>query len=110
MLVTLFKTGKDGKPHYYTVHDRQQVLDSPYAVCASWRVGMGREREKLHRFSTLAERDAEIRRLMSRRIKDGYRLLYSFSRSGGPAFGLAPALDSAEGAGSGLPAIESRGL
>jgi hypothetical protein len=82
MLITLFKVGKDGKLRYYTVHDRQQVLDARYAICASWRVGVGQEREKLHRFERLADRDAVIRKLIAKRIKDGYRLLYTFSRSG----------------------------
>ncbi|MDP3177766.1 MAG: hypothetical protein Q8M76_07670, partial [Spirochaetaceae bacterium] len=86
--ITLFKTGKDGTLHYYTVHDRQQVLDAPYAICASWRAGLGREREKLHRYERLADRDAAIRKLIAKRIKDGYRLLYTFSRSGFSTMGL----------------------
>jgi hypothetical protein len=90
MIITLYKVGKDGKTHYYTVHDRQPLLDSPYSLCASWRVGLGKERERLHRFETLLERDAMIRRLMSRRIKDGYRILYTFSRGGVPV-GADPA-------------------
>jgi len=40
MIVILYKTGKGGKILYYTVHDRQLLLDSPYALCSSWRVGM----------------------------------------------------------------------
>ncbi len=82
MIITLYKEAKDGKTQYYTVHDRQQVLDAPYALCASWRIGSGRERERLHRFDSLAERDKMIRRLIAQRIKAGYRILYSFSRSG----------------------------
>jgi hypothetical protein len=80
MIITLYKAGKDGKTHYYTVHDRQPLLDSPYALCASWRVGLGKERERLHRFQTLLERDKMIRRLIALRIRDGYRLLYTFTR------------------------------
>jgi hypothetical protein len=83
MIVILYKTGKGGKILYYTVHDRQLLLDSPYALCSSWRVGLGRERERTHRFASLAARDEAIRRLVSGRIKDGYRLLYSFNRSSG---------------------------
>jgi hypothetical protein len=82
MIITLYKVGKDGKTHYYTVHDRQPLLDAPFAICASWRVGLGKERERLHRFESLPERDRTIRRLVSRRVKDGYRILYTFSRDG----------------------------
>ena len=82
MIITLFKPGEGGKMLYYTIHDRQPVLDAPYALCAAFRVGMGRERERLHRFDTLTDRDKMIRALISKRLKDGYRLLYSFSRSG----------------------------
>jgi hypothetical protein len=81
MIITLYKTGKDGRILYYTVHDRQPVLDAPYALCASWRAGLGRERERLHRFQTLAERDRMIRQLIERRVRDGYRVLYSFNRA-----------------------------
>lgn len=82
MIIILTKGGKDGRVHYYTIHDRQQVLDAPYALCAAWRVGMGRERERLHRFQSAAERDRTIRALVARKLREGYRLLYSFSRAG----------------------------
>jgi len=82
MIITLYKVGKDERTYYYTVHDRQPVLDAPCAICASWRVGLGKERERLHRFESLSDRDRMIRRLIARRIKDGYKILYTFSRGG----------------------------
>ena len=93
MIITLYKSGKDAKTHYYTIHDRQPVLDSPYALCASWRVGLGKERERLHRFHTLLDRDKMIRRLISARVRDGYRILYTFSRSG-VSVGRDPAVEA----------------
>lgn len=80
MIVTLFKAGKAGRTLYYTVHDRQQSLTSPYALTAAWRSGNGKEREKLYCFDSLGEMDTMIRTILARRIKDGYRLLYSWSR------------------------------
>lgn len=94
MIITLFKVGRDGKTYYYTVHDRQPVLDAPYAICASWRVGSGKEREKLHRFETLLDRDKMIRRIIAQRVKGGYKILYTFTR-GGVSVGADPALASA---------------
>jgi hypothetical protein len=96
MIITLYKNGADGRVHYYTIHDRQPVLDAPYALCASWRVGLGRERERLHRFETLAERDKSLRSLVARRVKDGYRILYFFSRSRF-SLGIGPSAWASEG-------------
>jgi hypothetical protein len=90
MIITLYKAGRDGKTYYYTVHDRQPVLDAPYAICASWRVGSGKEREKLHRFETLLDRDKMIRRIIAQRVKGGYKILYTFTR-GGVSIGSDPA-------------------
>lgn len=98
----MYKTGKDGKTHYYTVHDRQPVLDAPYALCASWRVGLGKERERLHRFQTLLQRDKTIRRLIGLRIKDGYKILYTFTRSG-LSVGADPSVSTEPKQGGSLP-------
>jgi hypothetical protein len=81
MIITLYKTGTEGRIHYYTIHDRQPVFDAPFSLCTSWRIGTGRERERLLRFETSTDRDKAVRSLVARRIKDGYRILYFFSRS-----------------------------
>ncbi|HUX38079.1 MAG TPA: hypothetical protein VMV44_09290 [Rectinemataceae bacterium] len=80
MIVTLMKHGKDGRLLYYTIHDRQQSLTSPHALTTLFRTGAGREREKHYDFDSLAAMDALIKSLLARRIKDGYRILYSWSR------------------------------
>jgi predicted DNA-binding WGR domain protein len=103
MIITLYKEGKDGRTQYYTVHDRQPVLDAPYSLCASWRVGSGREREKLHRFQTLLERDKMIRRLIAMRVKKGYTILYTFARDG-VSVGKDPAVATGDGARQGRTA------
>jgi hypothetical protein len=95
MIITLYKVGKDERTYYYTVHDRQPVLDASCAICASWRVGLGKERERLHRFESFPDRDRMIRRLIARRIKDGYKILYTFSR-GGLSLGKDPILAGSE--------------
>jgi hypothetical protein len=80
MIVTLMKRGKDGKLLYYTVHDRQQSLTSRYSLTTAFRTDNGREREKHYDFDSLSALDAMIRRILALRIRDGYRLLYSWSR------------------------------
>ncbi len=105
MIITLHRIGADGRHHFYTVHDRQSALVAPYALCASWRVGSGKERERLHCLATSAEKDALVRRIVAARLKDGYTVLYSFLRSG-VSVGIAP---SGGGRGSGgIP--PSRGI
>ena len=88
MIVTLMKHGKDGRLLYYTIHDRQQSLTSPHALTTLFRTGSGREREKHYDFASLAEMDSMIRPLLSKRIRDGYRVLYSWSRDA--SWGFSP--------------------
>jgi len=80
MIVTLMKRGKDGRILYYTIHDRQQSLTSSHALTTLFRSGAGRERERHYEFDSLSRMDAMIKTLLVRRIKGGYRLLYSWSR------------------------------
>ncbi|MFZ4616919.1 MAG: hypothetical protein ACOYM2_12090 [Rectinemataceae bacterium] len=80
VIVTLMRHGQDGRILYYTIHDRQPSLSAPYALTTAYRVGSGRERERHYDFEDISEMDEAIRFLLARRIKDGYRLLYSWSR------------------------------
>ncbi|MBL8965611.1 MAG: hypothetical protein JNG85_01310 [Spirochaetaceae bacterium] len=107
MIVTLYKTGKDGRILYYTVHDRQAGLTSPYALTLAWRTGNGRERERLHLFESLAEMDKMIKTTLAKRFKDGYRLLYSWSRDARWSDGAETAFGT--GGRSAAPARRSGG-
>jgi hypothetical protein len=80
MIITMFRTDPDGIIRYYSLHDRQPLLTARYALTIAWRTGEGKEREKVYGFDTLAEMDRKIRELFGRRVKNGYRLLYSFMR------------------------------
>lgn len=80
MIITLYRPGEDGLNRYYSLHDRQPLLTARYALTVAWRTGHGKEREKIYGFDTLAEMDRKIRQLFGRRIRAGYRLLYSFAR------------------------------
>ncbi|MBP7262766.1 MAG: hypothetical protein KBB32_01230 [Spirochaetia bacterium] len=85
MILTLIRTAKNGAIQYYTLHDRQPLLTAPFALTAAWRVGNGRERERVYGFESRADMDAALRRFFALRIKAGYSLLYSFQRQG-PVF------------------------
>jgi len=80
MIITLYKPGANGTIRYYTIHDRQPLLTARYAMTIAWRSNHGHEREKMYGFETIAEMDRKIRQIFSRKIKDGYTLLYSFMR------------------------------
>lgn len=80
MYLTLYKTAKDGKIHYYILHDRQASIITPYALTVVWRSGQGKGRERFYPFEKLSEMDLMVRHLLKKKLKDGYSLLYSFSR------------------------------
>jgi len=105
VIITLHKVGADGRHHFYTVHDRQSALVAPHALCASWRVGSGKERERLHCLETPADKDALTRRLVAARLKDGYTVLYSFLRSG-----VSVGLDPSGGSHAGEAIAPSRDI
>jgi hypothetical protein len=80
MYLTLSKSGKNGKILYYVLHDRQASLSTPYALTVSWYSGTGKGQERFYPFAKPTEMDLMVRRLLARRMKDGYSLIYSFSR------------------------------
>lgn len=80
MIITLYKSGADGSLSYYTMHDRQPLLTSRYALTLAWRNGQGREREKVIGFDSMDDMDAAIRATFRRKVRSGYGLLYSFMR------------------------------
>lgn len=84
MIMTLYKIGPDGSIRYYTIHDRQALLTSRYALTLASRTGNGQEKESIHGFDTQAAMDAMIRKAFRRKIKGGYTLLYSFIRERSP--------------------------
>jgi hypothetical protein len=94
MIMTLYKTSPDGSVRYYTIHDRQPLLTSRYALTLAWRTGNGQERERILGFDTQAEMDAMIRKAFRRQIKAGYTLLYSFMRERTPGSVLGPAREA----------------
>lgn len=90
MTFTLFSRSRDGRLAYYTLHDRQPSLDGSPVLTAAWRTEGRRERERRYAFGSQRERDRALRRLFSRAVRRGYRLLYSFDRAGIGRFGVGP--------------------
>ncbi len=66
---------------YYTMHDRQGNLFSPYTFTSVWGTVLQSGREKVFTFDSRKEMDKKLRYLIKKRIASGYKVLYSFSRN-----------------------------
>lgn len=80
MIIVLYKTDSAGRSHYYTLHDRQGNLFSPFSLSVIWGASPNSGREKEYIFRSAAEKEKKIRRTIRTRFASGYKLLYSFSR------------------------------
>jgi hypothetical protein len=81
-MLTLYRSNEKGDLFYYTVHDRQSALFSAFAFTIVKAKGEGRSCEKLMTFDTLEEMESALVAVIRDRIRDGYRILYVFFRSG----------------------------
>ncbi|MBN2873717.1 MAG: WGR domain-containing protein, partial [Spirochaetales bacterium] len=80
MMITLYKTDDDASIRYYAMHDRQPLLTAPFALTVVWWPANGRGREKIYGFDSAASMDKKLRQLFSRKIREGYVVLYRFER------------------------------
>jgi hypothetical protein len=80
MIVVMYKTDRAGRPHYYTLHDRQGNLFSPFSLSVQWGASPNSGREKEYIFKNAAEKETKIRQTIRKRFLTGYKLLYSFTR------------------------------
>jgi predicted DNA-binding WGR domain protein len=80
MMITLYKTDRTDRIHYYSVNDWQCHLFSPYTLTVNWGLALTAGREKVYVFETRRAMDAKLQELLQTRIRGGYRVLYSFFR------------------------------
>ena len=80
MLITFYRTDRGSDIYYYAIHDRQAHLFSPYSFTVTWGPELSVGREKVYTFATRSEMDAKLREIINRRLRDGYRVLYSYFR------------------------------
>ena len=78
MMISLYRTAADGSLRYYSIHNRQPHLFSSYSFVASWGVQPSAGREKLYTFDTLEEMEDSLQQILERRLRGGYKVLYSF--------------------------------
>ncbi|SRR6056297_376105 len=80
MIILLRKTTPRGSHFYYTLHDRQSGLFDLYTLTTLWGPSPDGGREKIYSFSTRQELDKKLQEIVSRRLRSGYKVLYSYSR------------------------------
>ena len=80
MTITFYKQTSTSSL-YYTMHDRQVHLFSPYTFTSVWGTVMESGREKVFTFDSRQDMEKKLRFLMKKRISSGYKVLYSFSRN-----------------------------
>lgn len=80
MTVTFFRLDSRGHSHYYSIHDRQGNLFMPHSFTVIWGRNLKSGKEKVYSFEDGTEMQRKLRFLFEKRISEGYRVLYSFSR------------------------------
>lgn len=78
MMIALYRITKTGQMDYYYIHDYQGNLFSPYTFTVIWGKDLNTGKERSFTFSTRIEMDEKLRELFNKRVKDGYKLLYSY--------------------------------
>ena len=94
MMITLYKTDRQGQIHYYSVDDRQGHLFAKFTFTVNWGTTLIASREKVHVFDTRREMDTKLQHLIRDRVGHGYRVLYSYFRNQEYRY-LKPALQKA---------------
>ena len=80
MIITFFKEDAKGNFWYYSVHDRQGNLFADYAFTITWGREPNAGREKVCLFETRRQMEKELRGIIHKKVKQGYRVLYRFAR------------------------------
>ncbi len=80
MTITFYRKDSSGELCFYTIHDRQQNLFTSCTFTALWGRGLSSGREKSYTFESSTSMDEKLRELFKQRIREGYKVLYSFAR------------------------------
>jgi predicted DNA-binding WGR domain protein len=78
MMIALYKINTYNETHYYYIHDYQGHLFSPFTFTAIWGHSQTKGREKSFTFESEQEMKDKISELIFKRLKEGYKLLYSY--------------------------------
>jgi predicted DNA-binding WGR domain protein len=79
MMITFYKASSRGH-FYYSVHDRQGNLFTPYSFTVVWGRGSSSGTEKVYSFASQEAMDKRLQALVRQKVDQGYTLLYSYIR------------------------------
>ena len=94
MMITLYKTDRRGRIHYYSLDDWQGHLFADFSFTVNWGTTLTSGREKVYIFDGRREMDEKLQHLIGDRVSSGYRVLYSYFRNHEYRY-LKPALKKA---------------
>ena len=80
MMITFYKRRKSGILYYYAIHDRQGTLFPVHSFTTVWGKELSTGREKHYSFTNRRLMEINLVKVINKRIKDGYRVLYKYSR------------------------------
>ena len=81
MMVTLVREKSNGELTYFSMHNRQGHLFSPYTVTVVSGSSMRQGKERQLVFDSQQELDATVRELIKDHLSKGFRVLYSYFRA-----------------------------
>ncbi len=78
MMVTLYQRQEDGSTRYVTFTDRQGNLFGYYTLTVTEGQDFFLTRERHHTYELESDIQAALRRMINRRLQQGYEVLYSW--------------------------------
>lgn len=81
MMVTLVREKRNGELTYFSMHNRQGNLFSPYTVTLVSGDSLRRGKERHLAFDSQRDLDERVRTLIQNHLSRGYRVLYSYFRA-----------------------------
>lgn len=81
MMVTLVREKRGGELTYFSMHNRQGNLFSPFTVTVVSGSSLRQGKERQLVFDSQQELDETVRTLIKNHLRRGYRVLYSYFRA-----------------------------
>ncbi len=81
-MVTLYKLDARNRARYVTIHTRQPSLFGDHIVTVRHGMVSGTGTDRNYTYESREEMDRALRRLLKRKARQGYRVIYRYVGSG----------------------------